>query len=249
MISLFDSGDHKNLMFNDLSTGKMIQANQHVIVHNKEGVVLDPGGHKIHTKLFSELSSIMPISGLKRIFFSHQDPDIVAAANAWLMMTDAQAFLPSIWTGFVAHFGVDELAAKRVDKIPDKGLSFEIGGALLKIIPAHYLHSSGNFQMYDPTAKILYTGDMGASPAAPYGIVEDFDAHISYMEGFHKRYMPCTKALKMWVKMARTLDLDIIAPQHGAVFNTREMAQKFIDWVDTLEVGADILGDAYVVPD
>ncbi len=248
MITLFESDTHRNLMFNGFSSGGMIQANQHLIISNGEGMILDPGGHKIHTKLFAELSSIFNISKLKYLFFSHQDPDIVAATNAWLMMTDADAFLPAIWTRFVAHFGVDEMAAKRVTSIPDEGLTITLGGTDLKVIPAHYLHSSGNFQVYDPVSKILYTGDLGASPAAEYAAVEDFDAHVQYMEGFHKRYMPSTKAVKMWVNMVRGLSPDIIAPQHGAVFNTKALADRFVDWADSLTVGADALGDAYIVP-
>lgn len=248
MISLFEGGNHKNLMFNEFSSGKMIPANQHVLLHDKEALILDPGGHKVHTRLFAAMSSVLPINQVKHIFFSHQDPDIVAAANAWLMMTDAKAYLPEIWSGFVAHFGVDEMAAKRVQTIPDRGLIITVGGAEFKILPAHYLHSSGNFHLYDPISKILYSGDLGASPAAPYPVVEDFEAHIKYMENFHCRYMPTTKALKMWVNMINTLDIDIIAPQHGAVFKTKPMVQRFIEWIAGLSVGADLLGEAYQIP-
>ncbi|GBC61122.1 MBL fold metallo-hydrolase [Desulfonema ishimotonii] len=248
MITLFESDTHKNLMFNDLSSGKMIQANQHVVVNNGEVMLLDPGGHKIHTRLLSGLSSAVQVSNIHHIFFSHQDPDIVAAANAWLMMTDARAYLPTIWTRFVAHFGVDDLSAKRVDTIPDEGMVITVGGDPLKVIPAHFLHSSGNFHVYDPVSKIFYSGDMGASPAAPYDAVEDFDAHIRYMEGFHRRYMPSSRAIRLWANMVRTLDIESLAPQHGAIFNTPALARQFIDWIEALPVGADIMDDVYRIP-
>jgi flavorubredoxin len=248
MITLFEAEGHKNLMFDDLTSGSMVQANQHVIVHNDEAMLLDPGGHKVHANLYAELSSAIQINNLKHIFCSHQDPDIVAALNAWLMLTDAQAYLPGIWIRFVTHFGIDELAAKRISEIPDKGSVIELGGQPLKAIPAHYLHSSGNIQLYDPVSKILYSGDLGTSLGADYSSVEDFDAHIKYMEGFHKRYIPTSKPLKMWAKTARTLDIDIIAPQHGAIFGNKELVSKFIDWIDGLTVGVDLLGDAYEVP-
>jgi flavorubredoxin len=123
-----------------------------------------------------------------------------------------------------------------------------LNGKPLKIIPAHYLHSAGNFQLYDPTSKILYTGDLGASFGQDYDAVEDFDSHIQYMEGFHIRYLPTNKVVKMWVNMARTLDIDIIAPQHGAILPGKEMVTKFIDWLDSLECGVDLWGDSYSVP-
>ena len=47
--------------------------------------------------------------------------------------------------------------------IPDEGRIIELGGAKLYYLPAHFLHSEGNFQLYDPTSKILYSGDLGAS--------------------------------------------------------------------------------------
>lgn len=248
MITLFESGTHKNVFFNDLSSGHMVQANQHLIIEGQEGIILDPGGHKIQSKLFSNLSSVLPINGLKHIFFSHQDPDIVAATNAWLMVTDAQAYLSALWMRFVPHFGVDELVIERVKPIPDEGMTISLGGNPLKFLPAHYLHSPGNFQVYDPVSKILYSGDLGASLGETYAVVENFDSHIQYMDGFHKRYIATSKPLKMWAKMVRNLDINIIAPQHGAIFPNRELSVKFIDWIDNLTVGADLMGESYNIP-
>jgi flavorubredoxin len=249
MIKLFENDTQKNLFVSDLSSGQMVQANQHVIVRNGEGILLDPGGHKIYTKLFSLLSSEMKPNGLKHIFFSHQDPDIIAAANGWLMVTDAQAYLSTLWMHFIPHFGVDEMVVGRIKPIPDQGMTITLGGAPLKFIPAHFLHSPGNFHVYDPTSRIFYTGDLGASLGNDYTFVEDFDAHLPYMEGFHRRYMATNKALKMWARTARSLDIEIIAPQHGAMIRGAEMCARFIDWVDNLECGADLMGDFFPVPD
>ena len=101
MITLYESGNHKNIFFNDLSSGHMVQANEHIVVDGDEGLVLDPGGHKVHSRLFSLISNALPISGVKYLFFSHQDPDCIAAANAWLMVTNAKAFLSALWMRFM----------------------------------------------------------------------------------------------------------------------------------------------------
>ena len=248
MISLFKSDTHANIMFDEMSSGAMVQANQHIIVDNKLAAVLDPGGHKVYTKLYSELATLFPINNLKHIFFSHQDPDIIAAANGWLMMSDAEAHLSGLWMRFITHFGVDRMVVDRIKPIPDDGGVIELGESKLVFVPAHYIHSAGNFQVYDPVAKILYSGDLGASLGQPYNMVEDFDRHIQYMEAFHKRYMPNTKALKIWAQMARSLDIDIIAPQHGAVFPNKEMSVRFIDWVDSLTCTIDEPDFQMVVP-
>ena len=93
----------------------------------------------------------------------------------------------------------------------------------------------------------LYTGDLGASLGQDYREVPDFDAHIPLMEGFHRRYMSSTAALRAWVGMARTLDVQIIAPQHGALFRG-EMVGQFYDWLETLECGIDAMADVFKVP-
>jgi flavorubredoxin len=164
---LFESGSHKNVVFEDLTEGQMVQANQHVIVDGHEAMVLDPGGHKVYTKLLAQMAPVARAPNVKYILFSHQDPDIIAAANGWLMMTDAMAWLPSPWMRFLPHFGIDDLVLKRVKPIPDTGANVQLGVSTVKVIPAHFLHSPGNAQLYDPTAKILYSGDLGASIGAP----------------------------------------------------------------------------------
>ncbi len=247
--TLFEAQDHKNIFVDDLGAGHMVQANQHIIVDNGEAIVLDPGGHKVYTKLFSMLSSQVHIKALKHIFFSHQDPDIIASANGWLMVTDANAHLSALWMRFITHFGVDEMVVDRIKPIPDEGGIIPLGNTRLKVIPAHFLHSAGNFQVYDPQAKILYSGDLGASLGAPYSIVEDFAAHIPYMEGFHKRYMPGIRAMQMWANTVRQLDIEIIAPQHGAMFKGQENCQQFIDWISQLTCGLDLMPDFYTIPD
>ena len=85
------------------------------------------------------------------------------------------------------HYGGN---AETFVQIPDEGMDISLDGLSLKAIPAHYLHSSGNFNLYDKVAKVLFSGDVGAAllPPGMDGLfVENFDAHIRHAEGFHKR--------------------------------------------------------------
>ena len=240
-IVLFDDGNHKNVLLEDIDAGLAVQANQHVIVHDGAGMVLDPGGHKVYNRVLSATFAHLRGAKLKYLFLSHQDPDIVAAANGWLMTTDAEAWISQLWVRFVPHFGIDRLVEGRLKGIPDEGTVLDLGGAQLLACPAHFLYSPGNFHLYDPTSKILYSGDLGASLGMDYREVPDFDAHVPYMKGFHQRYMASSHFMRSWAAMARTLDIEIIAPQHGALMRGKEMVARFIDWVDTLPCGADVL--------
>lgn len=247
-VVLYEDATHKNVLMEDHSDGEMVPANQHLIMHNGKGMFLDPGGHKMHSKLFTDLSFHLPPGNIKYLFFSHQDPDIVAAINFWLMATDADGYISALWTRFVSHFGIDSLLANRIKPISDEGTLLNLEGVDLIILPAHFLHSCGNFQVYDPVSKILYSGDLGASIGTDYRVVSDFNTHIPYIETFHKRYMPSNKAYQYWARMVSQLDIETIAPQHGAVYQGKENVQNFINWVKDLSCGLDLMEQIYQVP-
>ena len=240
---LFQSPTHRNVALEDASpAGLAVQANTHLIIDGKEAILLDPGGHKVYAKVLSlTFGELGRTAHLKHIFLSHQDPDIVAAINGWLMTTEVNAHVSSLWTRFIPHFGVDQSVQPRLLPIPDEGEGLTLGTARHLFVPAHFLHSAGNFNIYSYCSKILYTGDIVASLDAPYAEVSDFDAHLRYMEGFHKRYMASRRAMRVWVRSARQLDIETIAPQHGALFRGKELVNRFLEWSDGLACGSDLL--------
>lgn len=245
---LFVSGSHRNVLLRSFDVGPEVPCNQHLIVHGREAMLLDPGGHKLYAKVFSTTRKALGKASLKHLFLSHQDPDIIAATNGWLMaLPELQAWCSDLWRRFVPHIGPDHLLFTRMKGIPDGGCRIPLGDSEVWVLPAHYLHSSGNFHVYDPTSKILYTGDLGASLGEDYREVSDFDAHVRFMEGFHRRYMGSTRALKLWLALVRQLDIQTIAPQHGAMFRGPELVGRFLDWLDGLEVGVDVM-EAYQLP-
>lgn len=249
---LYDDGHHRNVLLDDFGLGGLaVQANQHVIIDgDRDGsaIILDPGGHKVFSQALAETFALLGNAKLRHIFLSHQDPDIVAALNGWLMTSDADAYVSSLWLRFVPHFLFDHLVLERLKPIPDEGMVLPLGSSSMVLVPAHFLHSEGNHQVYDPVAKILYTGDLGASIGHDYIKVTDFDAHVSYMEGFHRRYMTSSVVMTAWADMVQPLDIEIIAPQHGAYFEGREMVQRFIDWCRGFTCGVDLVAPLYKVP-
>ncbi len=245
---LFENENHRNILLEDVSSGLAVQANQHVIIHGKSGMILDPGGHKVYSKVLSETLGLLNGAELDFLFLSHQDPDIVAAVNGWLMTTDADAYASALWSRFIPHFGLDSYIEDRLKPIPDEGMIFDLDGVNIIALPGHFLHSCGNFQLYDPVSKILYTGDLGASLGCSYRTAPSFSEHLQYMEGFHKRFMGSSKAIQAWAKMAKTMDIETIAPQHGAMMVGKEIVGEFIDWCSTLECGIDLMEASYVLP-
>lgn len=244
----YDQGGHRNLRLHDFGQGLAVQANTFLIVHNGEGMLLDPGGPKVFPNVLAETMMTLDQGTLKWLFLSHQDPDICTALNAWLMETKADALVSRLWTRFLPHFGIDKLMQSRLRSIPDEGMRFDLGGTELLILPAHFLHSCGNFQIYDPVSKILFSGDLGASVGATGIFVQDFDAHIPFMRGFHQRYMGGNAALSAWADMVEQLDVQMIAPQHGLAINGPHMVTRFLDWCRGLQCGIDFATRLFQIP-
>ncbi len=249
----FNDGTHKCIRFDDLTSENEVQTNQSLIIHGDRGVLLEPGGRQFYSKLVAEISSFIPPQRLDYIILSHQDPDVGAGLNGYLLITDAKICFPSIWLRFIPAFCTKSLTEDRIISVPDRGMRLDVNGAELILLPAHFLHSSGNIHVYDTVSKTLFSSDLGASLIPPdqhYTTVEDFDAHLKYMESFHKRYIPSGKACRQWAAMARQLDIERIVPQHGAMFEGKEMVARFIDWIDNLKCGLDYVteGGAYRIP-
>ena len=246
-IELFNNGEHICLMFSDLvedGEGESVQSNQFLIVREGNGILLDPGGILTYNELFLAMSKFFPPKQLKYVFASHADPDIIASLPRWLNGSDTKLLVSEIWSRFVPHFCAQGKTEGRIIAVPDEGTLIPFGGATFEILPAHFLHAEGNFQFYDKISGILFSGDMGASmlPASLANQpVQDFDQHLPYMRGFHSRYMVSNKVCRYWVDMVRKIDPEWIVPQHGAPFKGRAMVARFLDWIEALPCGVDLM--------
>ena len=254
-IELFNNGKHLCLMFDDLvddEAGIAVQANQFLIVDNGHGALIDPGGNMTYNGLLMEMHNYFPPKKLEFILASHADPDIIASINKWLIHSDCKVAISKLWARFVPHFCSVGSIDGRIISIPDEGMNFYLGDAAIKAVPAHFMHSEGNFQFYDPISKILFSGDMGASIVSHTEAgtpVQDFNAHIKYMEGFHRRYMISNKICRYWVNMVRQMDVEWIVPQHGKSFKGKKMVNQFLDWIEVLPCGIEnMTQDHYRVP-
>jgi flavorubredoxin len=215
---------------------QIIDTNQFMIISGDQSIILDPGGVELFAPMLAAALKYVSIDKITHLFASHQDPDIISSLGLWdQVLPNAKLHSPYIWEGFVRHFGMQNI---EYAAIKDSGDSIRIGNIELQFIPAHYLHSSGNFHVYDPVAKILFSGDVGAAleePGAPFE-VEDFNEQIDKMQFFHQRWMPSNQAKQDWIRRVRKLDIEIMAPQHGRVFRGDDIG-KFLDWFEALEVG------------
>ena len=251
-LELYRDKNHACLMFSDLveEDGQAVQANQFLIVDDDTGAIIDPGGNLAFNELFIGMTRHFPPHKLSYLIASHADPDIIASLNKWMVATHCKVLISRLWTRFVPHFTTGKDYTQRIVGIPDAGMNIPLGDSRIKALPAHFMHSEGNFQFYDPVAKILFSGDMGASMVDDASPVQDFAAHVPSMAGFHRRYMASNKACRFWAQMVREMDVAMIVPQHGRPFVGPQMINAFLDWIEQLECGLDLMTQQdYRLPD
>lgn len=220
--------------------GYLIDTNEYLITHRGESLLTDPGGMEIFPVVFAALSQEIDMTTVKSLFASHQDPDIISSLALWLEVNpDLRCYLSWLWASFIPHFGGND---QTFVAIPDEGMEIDLRGLKLQAVAAHYLHSSGNFHLYDPAAKILFSGDVGAALVPPEEdtlVVENFDRHIKHAEGFHRRWMGSNEAKLDWCERVALLDIDMLCPQHGSLYQGQDV-ERFINWFAELAVGSGL---------
>lgn len=247
---IYEDAEHKFvwLGWEEEEEEGFVQTNQYLIIDKGRGILLDPGGAYVLPRVMATVSAYISPEDIDVIFYTHQDPDVSSGVALWAKNTPAKVYISKLWTRFIPHFG--SIALNRIIPIEDGGGSLTLAsGSKLHFIPAHFLHSVGNFTLFDERSKILFSGDIGAAvfpKGERYVFVEDFDKHVQYMENFHRRYMASKEVCQLWVSLVEKLEPKAIAPQHGAIFKG-ESVRKFLDWFRNLESGVDIIREVYGV--
>ncbi len=250
-IKLFESETHRFILLNESEPGEEegIRSNQYLVMHGESGVLLDPGGFGVMPRVLAELLRYMNPQQIKGIFLSHQDPDIVGGISTWLELTDCPVYVSQIWMRFLPHYGLKDMSC--FSGVPDEGMVCDITPEFrLKVVPAHFLHSEGQINVYDPVSKILFTGDIGAAMLPldkDDAFVDDFERHLPYIAGFHRRYMCSNKAIRCWLDNIAGLEIDMIAPQHGPVYRGRAVTD-FLGWIKDLQCGIDLMQSGAYFP-
>ena len=252
-IELYNHDGHRCLMFTDLcdGAGEAVQSNQFLIVDDGTGAVIDPGGNLAYSELYLAMTQHFPPSKLTALIASHADPDIIASLDRWTTATQAKIYISRLWERFVPHFCKPGKTVGRIVPIGDLGMRIRIGRSELIALPAHFLHAEGNFQFFDPTSGILFSGDLGVSLVSGQAAKTPLTSLHPLphgMEAFHRRYMVSNKILRLWAEMVAPLPIRMIVPQHGAPL-AGPAVRDFIAWARDLTCGVDLMSQRdYAVP-
>lgn len=237
--TIFEQRDHRWAVVarDPEKPAHLIDTNEYLVSKGDHALLTDPGGTEIFPAVFAAVSEAFDPRNIRAIFASHQDPDVISSLGLWLEFnSDLRCYLSWLWDSFVPHFGGRR---ETFVSLADEGGPIVLNGLPLAAVPAHYLHSSGNFHLYDARAKILFSGDVGAAllPSEQSGLyVTNFQTHILHAEAFHRRWMGSNEAKNRWCTRVAAMDIDMLCPQHGAIYQGEDV-HRFIDWFSNLDVG------------
>lgn len=246
---LYDDGIHKCVMFSledEMQEDNSLSVNQFLIVQSDSAILIDPGSGSIFMELIEAVSRHIDVHKIKYIFFSHQDPDVAGAIAEWSVASTAQLVVSGLWSRFMGHYGLADTS--RIISLPDYGGKISFKEGYIRFVPAHFLHSPGNFSLYDSRSKIVFSGDIGAAILSPQNLnkhVDDFENHRPFLESFHRRYMASNVFCRAWVREMRRYEIDMIAPQHGSIF-TGDNVNAFLNWFERLECAQEHIDEIYL---
>lgn len=245
-IELYNQGGHRCLMFTDLcdGAGERCSPTSSWSSMTAPGAVIDPGGNMAYNELYLSMTRYFPPSGLAALIAStptghHRQPGPLDHRHAGqdLHQHGVERFIPAL-------LQPERRRPAASSASPTPACAIPIGSSTLIALPAHFLHAEGNFQFYDPIARILFSGDLGVSMVSSKGAttpVTSLAPLLPRMEAFHRRYMVSNKVLGLWADMVAPLPIDMMVPQHGAPL-MGPAVREFINWARQLQCGIDLMG-------
>ncbi|MEA1956283.1 MAG: ATP-binding protein [Campylobacterota bacterium] len=225
----------------ELMDNDAFQCHAYLIVDAKESILIDSGSMFEYESIKRKVESIIPLKNIKYIIAHHQDPDVCANTPAFEKEIDRDDLLivsHSRNIALIKHYAIKSnyyIIEKNNFKLKTKNLSLEF-------ITTPYSHAPGAFTTYLNNTKTLFSSDI-------FGAVEEswhFYANENYFNEiklFHENYMPSQDILNYSLNKIQSLDLELIAPQHGSLIK-KEYIDLIIDELKELKCGVYI-EDAY----
>lgn len=196
-----------------------LSCNPYLLVDGEEAILIDPGNVLDFAQVYAKVTQLVSIEQIKYVILHHQDPDLCASVPLF-EQKGARFQIVTHWRTqmLVQYYGVQSeyyIVNKHQFRLTLQS------GRELRFLPTPYLHFPGAIATYDPVSRILFSSDIfGAlSFTSPeWSLFANAD-YMERMKTFHENYIPSNDILRPVMEMFRTLDIAMIAPQHGSVIN------------------------------
>ena len=211
----------------------------YVICAGDEAVLIDPGGPADFGPLLAAVSDKIDIQKITTVIVSRGAAQIAGSLGMWaeVLGHETPIYADDMLLPDLLHIDPD----LNIQGVGENGAEVSLAdGAGLHILPAPYLPTASAVSVYDPTTRILYTGDIGtvegpwADDATPFSAQFSLVSHA--MNAFHQSWFASGSARDDWLARIEGLSVDIIAPRAGPCFQGKDVLH-FIRWLATMDVG------------
>ncbi|MBU8901290.1 MAG: hypothetical protein KOO69_00975, partial [Victivallales bacterium] len=170
---------------------------------------------------------------IKYIIIHHQDPDLCGLIPLIenILHPDVTILCESRTALFVPYYG----SRKAVIPICDEDILSLKSGRELKFFHMPYLHFAGNLFTYDIDTASLFSSDIFGCFKQDWMMYSD-ESYLAPVKMFIEHYISSPEALQYAYDKLKSLKINRILPQHGAVIE--DDIDKFIELLITTEPGS-----------
>ena len=196
------------------------QCHPYFIENGDESILIDPGSMLEFDETVRKVKSLCDLKSIKYIVLHHQDPDLCAAVpeiEKLINRDDLLIVTHSRMSVLIKHYLIKSNYYE-IDK--NNNTLVTSNGFKLDFHTTPYCHSPGAFVSYEPKTKTLFSGDIFGGLEESWEFYAD-ETYFDKAKQFHQEYMPSKDIFNYALKKIESLDINLIAPQHGSIIEKK----------------------------
>lgn len=244
--------------FNDEKTN--FHCNPYLVIDGEQAVLIDAGSRPDFALVMMKVlqAGILP-EQIVALVYQHNDPDLCGSmSNMVDICANPDLKILSYRDNhmFLGHYL--EREKRRLLHPIDTEPYFTFGGRTLTFHRTPYAHDRGSFVTYDAKTKTLFTADLFGSVSRRWDLFVELTDQcpscrisdpcaagrpycpLPEIFEFHRKVMPSGKALRLAMQEVGSMDVALLAPQHGSVLTRKEDIELIVKALAELDrVGID----------
>lgn len=216
---------------------EQLHCNPYMIRNGQETILIDPGSVPDFPTVARKVFGLVPVETITTIVLQHQDPDLCASVPIFEDLKEQYDIdvLSMAGTAYlIHHYGIK---GNLVRLEHGRSTRTTKGGRELQFIWTPYAHSFGAMMTYDPASGTLFTSDILGGLGSTWALYHDPGA-LDNMRAFMSLIMPSREIFRYSMETIRSVNAEIIAPQHGQIIR-REQLDGIIQELWDLPCGMD----------
>lgn len=244
-----------------VSDDAAMQCNAYIVRDHDEAVLIDGGSRSDFPTIMMKILKLgIQPQQITTLVYHHMDPDLCGSMQNFIEMIgnpELKIYTSIKELAFLSYY-IHSDYHSMLTPIHSVNNEHIMASRKLRFIPTPYSHTFGSYVTYDTKTKTLFSSDLFGGSGCRWDLFSDLsetcrlctdvtacpnqEPHcpVAAIMDFHRSYMPCTSALRYNVRRLQQTDIDILAPQHGSIFNKKNDIAFVMNLLITMEgIGID----------